>query len=125
MKNIINEIKNRLHNMKYTWDHKLAIYRIWKKEDTGVSLFTVIMHDMDKIIMYPLLGKKLTKKIHNAHANHHNCKKLYHYLEKYLDCASARYTKPDKPMDAVETFAKLYPQHLHIAESIYSLTRYK
>ncbi len=125
MESITSEIKERWNHIKYTWNHKMAIYRLWRMEDTGVALFTVIMHDLDKMIMYPFLGKKLTKKYHNKYAHHHNCKKLSHFLEKYLDCASARYTKPDKPMDAIETFEKIYPADLHIAEDIYRMTKYK
>ncbi len=119
------EIKNRLSAIKYTLNHKLAILKLWHKYNTRVSLLRVILHDLDKVILYLLIGVENTSKFHNKYIGHHNIKNNEDFYEKYLDCASARYTKKDKPLDALETFKKYYPNMYEVAKKHYDVVEFK
>jgi hypothetical protein len=104
-KTIKNIFKARIDHVKYTWAHykelnKLALYK-------G---FFFPFHDLDKIILYPILGIKLTKKIHLAWSGHHYRNgDIKNKFEAALDWECARRTKPDKPLDAYDTWKKYYP----------------
>ena len=104
-KTIKNIFKARIDHVKYTWAHykalnKLALYK-------G---FYFPFHDLDKIILYPILGLKLTKKLHLAWSGHHYRNgDIKNKFEAALDWECARRTKPDKPLDAYDTWKKYYP----------------
>ena len=61
--------------------------------------------------MYLFYDKKIVSKIHRENSNHHDndLEKSYNdYVEMVLDWESARYTKPDKPLNAYDTLYKYY-----------------
>ena len=106
----------RIIDVTDIWRHKIALYQIWRRNKGGrkaVSFLRVLLHDMDKLILCILIGDKIATHIHRRavghHARLHSDKNL---KEAYLDWASARITKPNKPYDAVDTAIKIYPQHL-------------
>lgn len=80
-------------------------------------------HDVDKIIMYalfPWLGVECINNIHTLCQNHHpyyidlNGNKAYKskyevsWFEAVVDWECARFTKPDKPLNAYDTYLKYY-----------------
>ena len=102
---------NRFYYVKYTILHRKAFRKVEKKL-FGKNSLRGYLHDLDKVILYPLLGKKLTSKLHRKFSRHHiNSAKSYSdYREMVIDWECARYTKPDKPLNAYDTLYKYYPQ---------------
>lgn len=80
-------------------------------------------HDVDKIVMYalfPWLGVECINYIHTMMQDHHptykglNGTKVYkskdevEWTEAAVDWECARFTKPDKPLNAYDTYIKYY-----------------
>lgn len=117
-------MKKRIKAVKYTLKHKGAMLKLWYKCNTKVSLTRVLLHDCDKLIMYPIFGKEFTSKFHKNKSRHHNYKNFNDFAESYLDYASARYTKPDKPLHALDTFKAVTPEYLELAEEFFKEVKY-
>ena len=83
------------------------------------------MHDTIKLILVFFIGDTFATKIHRKFARHHNIRTSQDFAEAYLDWASARYTKKDKPLDAVETARIYFPEYYAKAISFYQLTNYR
>ena len=115
---------SKLESIKYTINHKKAIYKLYKENNTFVSLYRVIFHDLDKIFLKLLFNDSDVQTIHNALSAHHYDMEN-NFAETYIDWASARLTKPDKPLDAIETARKYYPELLELAEAWYNVVKYK
>ncbi len=104
------------HN-KYTWHHKRAFLRT-EYEVLGRNTLRGYTHDMDKLLwLYPIAlifgqDKKWVQKKHRKNCKHHTentgIKTRNDYIEMIIDWECARYTKPDKPMNAFQTMQKFY-----------------
>ena len=116
---------NRFEVVTYVWRHKKALYQLWKTHDTKVTKYRVIMHDTIKMINILLIGDKLATKIHRRFARHHNIETHLDFCEAYLDFASARLTKPDKQMDAIQTFEANHIELYTEALNHYKEVQYK
>ena len=106
-----NNVKNsRFHYISYTIKHRKAFRKV-EKELFGKISFRGIVHDLDKVFLYLLLGKDKASEIHRKYARHHvNSAKTYKdYKEMVVDWECARLTKPDKPLNAYDTLYKYYP----------------
>ena len=108
--NIITNIKKSYKHIPYSWKHYLMVMKLEKKY---IGYYKYPFHDLDKIFMYiffPFLGTKVIQKIHTRFAKHHlrKYKKYMNFVYSILDQESARFTKPDKPMDAWVTYQKLF-----------------
>lgn len=108
--NIITNIKKSYKHIPYSFKHYIMVMKLEKKY---IGYYKYPFHDLDKIFMYiffPFLGTKVIQKIHTRFAKHHlrKYKKHMNFDEAILDWESARFTKPDKPMDAWETYQKLF-----------------
>lgn len=71
---------------------------------------------MDKLFMYLFYDKKDVSAMHRKLSLHHENeieKNYIDYIEMILDWESARYTKPDKPLNAYDTLYKYYPNMEH------------
>ena len=101
---------NRYKEAKRVCVHKNAILKLWAIENTKVSLSRVIKHDLEKVILIIILGDRIATKIHRKVARHHNIKTDEDFYEAYLDWASARHTKPEMQMDAIQTASKYHPE---------------
>lgn len=104
---------NRFQAIKYTFEHKKAFLFI-EKSVVGKNTIRGYLHDVDKLILYLILGKKVTHKLHRKYARHHfdNVKTKEDKIQMLIDWECAKYTKPDKPLSAYEFLLKAYPQHI-------------
>ena len=105
--------------VEYTYLHrKVVMYLANKyiKKDKEKILKQIQYHDMDKLFMYLFYDKKDVSAMHRKLSLHHENeieKNYIDYIEMILDWESARYTKPDKPLNAYDTLYKYYPNMEH------------
>ena len=109
-------MKNFEH-IKYTYKHRKIVMLLAEKyfKDNQELLEQVKQHDLDKLYLYLFYDKKTVSRIHREQSTHHenDLEKTYlDYVEMVLDWESARYTKPDKPLNAYETLVRFYPTML-------------
>ena len=98
-------IKYRIDLVKYTWEHRKMVQKLAKEKG-----YSFPFHDLDKVFLYPILGKKFTHNLHRFWSGHHlHNGNIKNKIEAAFDWESARYTKPDKPLDAFDTWKKYYP----------------
>lgn len=93
--------------IKYTINHKKEYLKLEKKL-LGKNTLSGYLHDLDKVFLYLILPKKIVQKIHRRFSNHH----VLHgknYLAMVIDWECARFSKPDKPLNARQTLYKYYP----------------
>ena len=117
--------KNRFIEINCTLKHRKEVQRIAKEKG-----YSFPFHDFVKMIMILLFGDKIATKIHRKFSNHHahmryirvtydeglkvHIKKqpygrfIKNKIEAAIDWESARFTKPDKPLDAYDTWKKYY-----------------
>ena len=110
----------RIQKLKYTLKHKIAFLKV-EKQITGHISYKGIVHDLDKVFMFlfcPWLTTKEIQKIHRQNQKHHienvSQKTEKDYLEAIIDWECARYTKPDKPLNAYETLMRFYPAYKEV-----------
>lgn len=101
----------RMDYVRYTLNHRKAFRKVEKQLFGRISL-RGYLHDLDKVFLYPLLGKDITSKIHRRFAHHHiRCAKTKKdFQQMVVDWECARLTKPDKPLNAYDTLYAFYPQ---------------
>ena len=109
-------LKHRKENIgaiKYTLEHRKAFKKV-EKELLGHNTWRSIVHDIDKVILYNFWEHKKVKEYHRKHARHHvenNIKKTKaDYIEMVIDWECARYSKPDKPLNAYDTLYNIYAE---------------
>lgn len=86
-------------------EHRKMVQKLAKEKGYSFPL-----HDLDKVFLYLFLGKKLTHNLHRFWSRHHlHNGDIKNKIEAAFDWESARYTKPDKPLDAFDTWKKYYP----------------
>lgn len=103
---------DNLNLLKYTYLHRREVYRLGNELRIKESLLDSLwMHDIDKLIVYLFRDKQETQKIHRLLNRHHNRNETDKEIlvEMLLDWESARFTKPDKPLNAYDTMKKYYP----------------
>jgi len=102
-----------LDKLIYTYKHRKIIEFLAKKYGCDDELFEQIKrHDLDKMYLLLFYDKKVINKFHREVSTHHDNdleKSRVDYIEMVLDWESARYTKPDKPLNAYDTLYKFYP----------------
>ena len=117
---------NRIYEFNQTRKHRKEVQRIAKEKG-----YSFPMHDFIKMINILLLGDKIATKIHRKFSGHHAQSKTYLFavvhdscgwvypeykterdiknkIEAAIDWESARFTKPDKSLNAYETWKKYY-----------------
>jgi len=104
---IIKRIKYIINTIK----HKKAFFMV-EKQLLGGNTLSGYLHDIDKLFLYLLPLKINTiRKIHRKYSKHHvESIRKKNYVEMVIDWECARFTKPDKPLDAYDTLMKFYPQ---------------
>ncbi len=83
------------------------------KELYNELLPQIKLHDLDKVVMLTLMDAKLASNLHRINSNHHTEQQGIPFtrlqlIEMILDWECARYTKPDKPLNAYDTMVKYY-----------------
>lgn len=108
---LIEKRKSRIDNIRYTLKHRVA-FRMVEKQLYGKISIRGWLHDLDKVFLYTLLGKEKTSKLHKKYARHHknSARTKADFKEMVIDWECARYTKPDKPLNAYDTLYKYYPE---------------
>ena len=106
---------NSLSGQLYTLNHKQA-YLATQLAIIGNISETGILHDTDKLVLYGLIDKRQASKAHRLYARHHiQVSKTDRDLEDcIIDYECARYTKPDKPLNAYNTVMKYTPDKYNI-----------
>ena len=106
---------NNIEHIKYTYKHRkivLFLANKYVKNKKEEIINQVKKHDMDKMFLYLFYNKKDASNIHRSFTLHHENelpKNYVDYVEMVVDWESARYTKPDKPLNAYDTLYKYYP----------------
>lgn len=97
--------------IKYTLDHRKA-FRAVERQLLGHNTLRGYLHDLDKIFLYLIMDTKLASKLHRSYSRHHakNAGTHADFVQMIIDWECARFTKPDKPMNARETLDALYPE---------------
>lgn len=111
----MSEEYSRLDCAIYTLRHKIAFLKT-EKELLGKNTLAGYLHDSEKILMYLFCFWLTTEEAHEWHKNHskHHAennipKTEADYTQMLIDWECARYTKPDKPLNAYDTLIKLHP----------------
>ena len=107
-------MKNKEY-IEYTYKHRKVVMLLAEKyfKDNNELLEQVKFHDLDKMYLYMFYDKSVVSKFHRKNSNHHSNvleKSKLDYIEMVLDWESARYTKPDKPLNAYDTLYKYYTE---------------
>lgn len=107
-------MRNREY-IDYTYKHRKVVKLLAEKYFGGNEdlLAQVELHDLDKLFTYLFYDKKVASKLHREQNPHHANeveKTDLDYIEMVLDWESARYTKPDKPLNAYDTLYAYYPE---------------
>lgn len=107
----IGKYDNRIYQI-YTLNHKqafLALNLIF----SGMYYSDAILHDTDKLVLYEVLPKSEASRIHKKYAPHHikNSRNSMDLEQCIIDYECARFTKPDKPLNAYDTIFKYFPDN--------------
>ena len=97
------------HHIAYTYLHRQEIFKLGDNLKINArELFA--HHDIDKMAAYLFATKKEVHDMHVAMTEHHNRNTTNEkaLLEMMFDWESARFTKPDKPLNAYDTLLKYY-----------------
>ena len=93
--------------MKNIIKHKIAYNKVARK--LGCFKLRFYFHDLDKLILTPLIGDKMATKIHRKISSHHKRNGVIKdVLGAIIDWECARFTKPDKPLNASATLYNHY-----------------
>lgn len=101
---------NRMNAIVYTLKHRKAFLKV-EKTLVGHNTIRAYLHDLDKVFLKLFLSADTVSKLHRTYSRHH--KKAHtkqDYIQMVIDWECARYTKPDKPLNARDTLYKFYPE---------------
>lgn len=103
-------LSQKVNNIKYTLNHRKA-FRGLERRLLGHNTIRSLFHDLDKVFLYMLFDHDKVHNMHVKHAHHHELKAKTHedYVQMVIDWECARFTKPDKPLNARQTLDKYYP----------------
>lgn len=108
-----------LDKILYSYKHKKIVKKLAEKYHCSETFIKRLNeHDLDKMFLLLFYDKKDIENAHRDISRHHdnNIEKTEDdYIEMVLDWESARYTKPDKPLNAYDTLYKYYP---HLEDKI-------
>jgi len=111
----LENYKSRLNHIAYTFKHIIAINKCAKQYHIWTPAY--LLHDVDKIFMYLFLPLKYnTKDIHHIHEINSKHHRKYKYPNKInwemaiMDWECARFTKPDKLLNAYDTLMAYCPE---------------
>lgn len=102
--------KNQRYKIQYSKIHRIA-FRDLEKRLLGKNTIRSFFHDVDKIILYHFLPTEFVHTCHQWWSRHHERRAKTHkdFVQMVIDWECARFTKPDKPLNAYDTLYKFYP----------------
>lgn len=107
---IIEELRYRVEVSKYTLRHRKAFRKV-EKDILGKNTLRGYLHDIEKPLLYMIVGKKKGSKIHKKISRHHSrAKTKEDRIQQIIDWESSRITKPDKPYNAYDTLMVYFPE---------------
>ena len=107
-----------MNSIKYTLEHRKAFLMIEKKL-LGKNTIRGLSHDFDKVFLKLIFDKNVVQKIHRNFSRHHKrARTKADYIQMIIDWECARFTKPDKPLNAKETLYKYYPELIAVIEPL-------
>lgn len=118
--NILKNCIDCWKHIPYTVKHYFAFHRI--KKQLGQSGYW--FHDIDKLLLFifiPFVGEKKINRWHRLNNKHHAECKEHDWIEAIIDWECARYTKPDKPLNARQTWEKFYSEYSEIKKYLKQL----
>jgi hypothetical protein len=105
-------MKERINEIKNIQRHRREVQRIAKEKG-----YSFPFHDFVKMINIFLFGDKIATKLHRKFSSHHDhfysdgisyYRDIPNKIEAAIDWESARFTKPEKQLDAFDTWKKYY-----------------
>ena len=100
----------KIEKLKYTFKHKIAFLKI-ERLLCGKNTLRGYFHDLDKLVLYLFFPTEAVHNFHVKHSRHHDKAHTHDdYVQMVIDWECARFTKPDKPLNAVQTLEKFYPE---------------
>lgn len=119
-------MKERINEIKNIQKHRREVQRIAKEKG-----YSFPFHDFVKMINVFIFGDKIATKLHRKFSGHHAhiryinimynndglhiytkkhplCRDIKNKIEAAIDWESARFTKPEKQLDAYDTWIKYY-----------------
>ena len=108
-------MSNRFKEIKNIMRHRKVLQRIAKEKG-----YSFPFHDFVKMINVFIFGDKIATKLHRKFSKHHDHKykapdllagvyrDIPNKIEAAIDWESARFTKPEKPLNAYDTWVKYY-----------------
>lgn len=118
MKNIISNCIECWRHIPYTINHYIAFHKVKKR----LGRHGYWLHDVDKLfmfILFPYLGKEKISRWHRINNKHHaECIKGHDWIEAVIDWECARITKPDKPLNARQTWEKYYSEYPEVENAL-------
>lgn len=114
-------MSNRFKEIKNIMRHRKVVQRIAKEKG-----YSFPFHDFIKMINVFIFGDKIATKLHRRFSNHHarairlpypvwtydnffyRTRDIKNKIEAAIDWESARFTKPEKPLNAYDTWVKYY-----------------
>lgn len=108
--------KNQRYKIKYSLKHRNAFLSLEKKL-LGKNTIRGYFHDVDKIILYHFLPTEFVHTCHQWWSKHHERRAKTHddFVQMVINWECARFTKPDKSLNAYDTLYKFY---LHMEDKI-------
>jgi hypothetical protein len=106
----------RYERIVYIWAHKICLFNKYRENHKNLPLW-LILHDLDKLLLtlFTPLSKKIIDKIHQRR-KHHSSNKLN--LEMIYDWEVSRFTKPDKPLSALQYLILFRSNDLYNEENV-------
>lgn len=122
---MVTDKKSAAEHIQYTIKHKLAIMAL-SYEYLGYISKRIMLHDIEKLILYTMMETKEASSRHRNYSIHHrenfshwfDAAEISNRTESVLDYECARYTKPDKPLNAYATIDKYFPEDFSDSEAI-------
>lgn len=109
----------RFQEFKAIQKHRKEVQRIAKEKG-----YSFPFHDLVKAILVLLIGDHLATKLHRKYSRHHEQNgDIKNKIEAAIDWESARFTKPDKQLNAYETWVKYY-KHIPMKDTLWQLDLY-
>lgn len=106
----------RLEEVKNIARHRKMVQKLAREKG-----YSFPFHDFVKMVNVLLFGDRIATKLHRRFSNHHERNgDIKNKIEAVFDWESARFTKPEKPLNAFQTWKKYY-SHIDMESTLKDL----